>query len=277
MLDMLKSELLSCGIELVGALPLSKCKLLRPYKLKNAGFDTLEGLSVIVMAIPYYTEQKARNVSMYAVSRDYHLFAKELFRGVLPRLAERFPQYRFSGYADNSPISEVYAAALSGIGMIGDNMMLITEKYSSYVFLGEIITDLPIASTEVDGIRTCEHCGRCQAACPMSEIGECLSALTQKKGTLSDSEAQYIQKYGSAWGCDICQEVCPHTARAIRNKTIYTNIDFFKADTLPYLTSERLLDMTDAQFAERAFSWRGRNTIMRNLKILESNGKGGQK
>ena len=182
MLDMLKSELLSCGIELVGALPLSKCKLLRPYKLKNAGFDTLEGLSVIIMAIPYYTEQKARNVSMYAVSRDYHLFADELLGSLTKKLGQAFAPYKFRGFADNSPISEVPCAAMAGLGVIGDNNMLITEKYSSYVFLAEIITDCPVDCPDEYVIKECEHCGACKTACPMNETGECLSALTQKKG-----------------------------------------------------------------------------------------------
>ena len=103
----------------------------------------------------------------------------------------------------------------------------------------------------------------------MEKIGVCLSALTQKKGELSDDERSAIVKYGYAWGCDICQEACPHTQNAIKQGTIYTPIEFFKQDVTPYLTSDGVRSMTDEQFASRAYSWRGRNTIVRNLEILE--------
>lgn len=274
MLTTLKAELFNHGIELVKAVPLSVCNIIRPYKLGNLKNTDINSLSAIIFAIPYLTEHNKRNISAYAVSRDYHLFVEQLFQSVLPIMRERFAPYQFLGFADNSPISEVPAAAMAGLGIIGDNMMLITEKYSSYVFLGEIITDFPIdhhASYEISG---CEHCGKCRNACPMEKIGACLSALTQKKGELDKAEADHISSFGSAWGCDICQEVCPHTLRAMKQGSIFSKIDFFNRDNTPYLTSDDILSMTDEQFAGRAYSWRGRNTILRNLYILEQNGKG---
>jgi len=276
MLDTLKKALSDFGIDLVAGMPVSKCKIVRPYKLKHAGFDEDAPLSVIVFAIPYYTKQDRRNISAYAVSRDYHMFAKQLFDTIIPKMQHDFPSNRFAGFVDNSPISEVHAAAMAGLGVIGDNMMLITEKYSSYVFLGEIITDFPLSDNGNYEIKLCEHCGRCRATCPMGEIGECLSALTQKKGDLTEQEKGYILKYGSAWGCDICQEVCPHTLRAIQLGTIYSPIDFFKHDATPHLTSHDILSMSEERFAERAYSWRGRNTILRNLKMMEESKKGGE-
>ena len=276
MLDAVKKALSNHKIDLVGAIPMSQCNIIRPRKLEGIGFNEDAHLSVIIFAIPYYTEHRDRNISAYAVSRDYHLFAKQLFGAVIPELALQFPQYHFAGFADNSPISEVRAAAMSGLGIIGDNGMLITEKYSSYVFLGEIITDYPISSCNTYEIKTCEHCGVCQRACPMPQIGECLSSLTQKKGELTDCEKKHIKKYGSAWGCDLCQEVCPHTARAIREGTVYTPIEFFTHDNVAHLTSRAVLSMNDEQFSHRAYSWRGRKTIMRNLEIIENDGKGGK-
>ena len=181
-----------------------------------------------------------------------------------------YPTSRFECFADNSPIDERHAAALCGLGMLGDNGLLITEKYSSYVFLGEIITDYPIES-EAQEIKHCLKCGKCQLACPMGSIGECLSSLTQKKGELSDTDSSAIRKYSCAWGCDICQEVCPYTIRAKRTGSIYTNVDFFKEELIPVLTSEMLQSMSDEDFSQRAYSWRGRNTILRNLRIIENN------
>jgi hypothetical protein len=82
----------------------------------------------------------------------------------------------------------------------------------------------------------------------MDKIGTCLSALTQKKGELTDIEAAHMVAYGSAWGCDICQEACPHTKRARQSGTIYSKIKFFNENNTPYLTSGDIDNMTDEQF-----------------------------
>ncbi len=275
MLDFLKNELAKFEIELVCTIPLSECNVIRPYKLKNAGLDESCELSVIIFAIPYYTKQKGRNISAYAIPRDYHHFARLLFDGLIPKLCAKYPQYKFAGFADNSPIGEVHAAAMSGLGILGDNMMLITEKYSSYIFLGEIITDHPLPRKDHYEIKGCRHCGLCRASCPMGEIGECLSALTQKKGELSKDEKKHLVSHGSAWGCDICSEVCPYTEAALKNGTIYSPIEFFNRQNTPMLTSELINSMSDEQFSQRAYSWRGREIILRNLKLLETYEKGG--
>ena len=258
------------GILLAAPIALKDCIKTREYKLKNAGFNLSNELFAIIIAVPYLTRQENKNLSSYAVSRDYHGYFSELFSAVIPELKSIFPDATFAGFADNSPIDERHAAAVAGLGIIGENGMLITEKYSSYVFLGEIITDLPLPANAHD-IQKCSGCGRCASACPKDDCGQCLSELTQKKGELSDSEAESIIKYGSAWGCDICQVVCPHTVKAIKSQTIYTNIDYFKDNCIPHLTTELLSKMSDEEFAKRAYSWRKRDTISRNLALLESN------
>lgn len=106
----------------------------------------------------------------------------------------------------------------------------------------------------------CIHCGKCAEICPDRQ--NCLSNVTQKKGILSDIEADMLVKYNSAWGCDICQTVCPMVTPQV------TEIDFFKHNLIFNLTEEILDSMTDEEFASRAYSWRGRDTIMRNLKII---------
>ena len=270
MLDFIKSFLLKNNIDLAGAIKLSECHLTRPYKLKGFKEDEYPSLSVIIFAIPYLARYDEKNISAYAVPRDYHLFSKKLFEELSDALKSSYPTSRFECFADNSPIDERHAAALCGLGMLGDNGLLITEKYSSYVFLGEIITDYPIES-ESKEIKHCLKCSKCQLACPMGSIGECLSSLTQKKGELSNADSSAIKKYSCAWGCDICQEVCPYTLRAKRTGSIYTDVEFFKEELIPVLTSERLQSMSDEEFSQRAYSWRGRNTILRNLKIIENN------
>ena len=98
---------------------------------------------------------------------------------------------------------------------------------------------------------------------------ECLSAITQKKGELTEAEKQLILENGSLWGCDICQNVCPYTETAIKNGTIYSNVDFFKENRMSFLSSAMIDNMSEEEFVSRAYSWRGKNTVKRNLNILE--------
>ena len=270
MIRQVKAELEKLGITNAAAVPLSLCKILRPYKLERCGFAEGVELFAIMLTIPYLAAVKDKNISSYAIPCDYHLFCKELFDAVIPRLRKRFPQNTFCGFADNSPIDEVNAAARAGLGIIGDNGLLITRKHSSYVFIAEIITDLPLDTKSEYEISRCEGCGRCSSVCPKYECGECLSAVTQKKGSLSECEINSIKKLGCAWGCDICSEVCPHTAQALANGTIYTDIPFFKENLTPILTKELVEKMGDEEFSRRAYSWRKKETILRNLSILEN-------
>jgi epoxyqueuosine reductase QueG len=214
------------------------------------------------------------------VPEDYHRFFTGLFDDILPRLREKFPENKFAGFTDHSPIDERAAAAAAGLGFIGRHGLLITEPYSSYVFLGEIIADPDTAADEdaakptVRNSAFCENCNLCVAACPFGLFGGCLSALTQKKGELSEDEKKMIAKYGFSWGCDICQEVCPHTAAARSRGSIYTSIPYFLRALTPRLTRELVLSMSDEEFSRRAYSWRGRETILRNLELIESSKAG---
>ena len=223
--------------------------------------------SVIVFLLPYYLEE-CENISKYAASRDYHIAVKEITARIIESLSAELPNNQFMGFGDISPIDERYAAAKAGLGVIGDNGLLINEKYGSYVFLCEIITDAAVSDLggEVNGqIQGCLHCGKCKAACPTGILrgdGEsCLSEITQRKGELSDYELGLMRKCGTVWGCDICQDVCP-----LNKKRTKTPIEFFYEKRVQRLTEELLASLSDDEFSERAFSWRGRAVLERNLK-----------
>ena len=271
---LLTSYLEEQGIYLHGVLPLSSCHIFKPWVLSRAGIDADTGYA-LMFAIPYLTpdsDTKDRNLSAYAVSSDYHLYVRQMALDWLPRLQEKFPGFHFLCSADTSPIDEVAAAVDAGIGVIGMNHLLLTQRHSSYVFIGELLTDLPLCpppSPLAPEDRHCNRCGRCQRNCPKGE-GICLSALTQKKGVLTSEEEQKILTLGSVWGCDICQEVCPYTLRARENGTLYTEIPFFRQTALPHLTLAELDAMTDEELGERAYAWRGRETIRRNLVLFAS-------
>lgn len=269
MIAFLKECIGALGSALLAPIPLSECTVVRDHKLKKHFSVGADRLTAVMIALPYYTDCKEKNISRYAVPRDYHLCFGALFNAILPQLKKKYPEYSFCGFADDSPIDEIRAAAAAGLGIIGDNGLLITERYSSFVFLGELITDMPLPEAKAYPIKRCEGCGLCRSVCPKEDTGTCLSALTQKKGALSPEEERAMLKGGSVWGCDLCQEVCPHTKRALESGEIYTDIEFFKVGRISVLTKEILDRMSDADFSERAYSWRKRETVGRNLDLFE--------
>ena len=275
MLRILSEFFLKKKIVLFAPIPLSVCNIHKPYLLDRA---VIKDGTAVLIAVPYFTRaclDPDRNISCYTVSRDYHGFFQELYGELIPQLEAAFPKNRFAGFADHSPVAEVEAAALAGLGVIGKNHLLITEQYASFVFLGTLVTDATLPCT-VHPIKYCYNCGKCTAACPAKTPADCLSALTQKKGDLSLKEQDTILEHSSAWGCDICQMVCPHTKKAIEKETIFSPIPYFSKNVIPNLTLEILDGMSEEEFSSRAYAWRGRDTIRRNLLLLQSQASKGE-
>jgi len=218
--------------------------------------------TIISVLFPYYLGEEyyeKSNISRYAVSEDYHLVTGAIMKELVTLLSEKYEGYVFEPFVDNSPLPEVMCAVNAGLGVRGRNALFINEDYGSWVFLGEIVTDreFPVFEGET-GI--CKSCNKCVKACPMgaiSDIGiereKCLSFLSQKKGELPDEIKEKMIETGCAWGCDICQKVCPHNINA---KT--TPIQTFFDTAKPFANIGE--DITD-----RAFAWRGKAVIERNL------------
>lgn len=274
-----KTLLENAHIEYAAALPFSHCRVLREDKLRRVGLGDGAAKSALILLTPYYVDDKGESpISRYARSRDYHLYFDRLFSDTCAALKVAFPQHRFYAFADNSPIDERHAACIAGLGVLGDNGLLLNEAYGSYVFIGEILSDLDwekwyaiMPEAPVYEVQTCAHCGACNRACPMEGKGgnpygikDCLSALSQKKHLQSEEEAAYIRHYQAGWGCDRCQTVCPYNKNPKE-----TPIAFFHEKRLLHPTPDEIERMSDAAFSERAFAWRGRETVLRNLRLLE--------
>ena len=263
----LREFFLGNGIEYFAVLSYSETKKTRPHILRNAPFLPK---SVIVYLVPYYTG-KAKNLSAYAKSRDYHLAIKEINEKLEKFLKDMYPCNKFAGYGDHSPIDERHAALITGLGISGDNGLIINEKYGSYVFIGDMLSDIDselLGRNKTVEISRCEGCGKCKTACPTGILrgdgDDCLSAITQRKGTLTEKEASLMKQYNTAWGCDLCQLACPHNENVNE-----TPLEFFKRDNVEELSRKLIENMTDEEFSCRAFSWRGREVLLRNLDILE--------
>ena len=161
MYDLILNLLNEEKIRLCRTIPMSECKTVKKYLLEKVGIS--DG-TVFMFAMPYlsyasFTAQN-RNISAYAVPKDYHLYFRQLSERLMPALANAFPNNKFASFADRSPIDECDAAAKAGIGVVGKNHMLITQEYSSYVFLGEIITDAKIKCQNIK--KKPEHCLGCE-------------------------------------------------------------------------------------------------------------------
>ncbi len=223
--------------------------------------------TVISILFPYYLGEEFyenSNVSRYAVSEDYHIVTGRIINDIKKRLEDKFPENRFEAFVDNSPLPEVRCAVNAGLGVMGVNNLFINSRYGSWVFLGEIVTDRFFEPSGA-GVSPCDGCGLCQAACPVNAItgkgllrDKCLSFLSQKKGELDEETKLLIRETGCAWGCDICQKVCPLN----RNAEVTPIREFF-ATASPVVTKE-----TDIE--NRAFAWRGKAVIDRNLEITRN-------
>lgn len=222
--------------------------------------------SVIVVLFPYYLGEeyyKNSNISKYAVPADYHKICGEYLNKISLYLKNEYSDNQFECFCDNSPVNEVKAGCLSGLGVKGENSLLINEKYGSFCFIGEIVTDLNIPCEKND-VSYCIKCGLCKTKCINNAIVEkgvikekCLSEITQKKGDLSSSEEALIKKSGCIWGCDICQDNCPMN----KNVPVSPIKEF-------YTTSKPSYKCYEDYDESRAFSWRKEDVINRNLKIV---------
>ena len=213
--------------------------------------------TIIICAFPYKVKDTApKFLSRYATVPDYHTVVGKALGDACGVLKEKYSDFAFEYFCDNSPIPEVHTAAEAGLGVKGDNGLLITPDYGSFVFLGEIVTDLEIECE--NKYNECSHCGACKAKCPVAlEKANCLSNLSQKK-KLDDCELQILKQNNILWGCDICGDACPMNKNA---KRTYIN-EFIDGYRDEYVIGE------DTE--GRPYTWRGESVIKRNYENIEN-------
>ncbi|MGK7920504.1 MAG: tRNA epoxyqueuosine(34) reductase QueG [Trichodesmium sp.] len=190
--------------------------------------------SVICVALNYYTpHQHSENttigkISRYGWGRDYHKVMEKKLKSLANWLQEQEKEILVRYYVDTGPVMEKALAQRAGLGWIGKNGNLITREYGSWVFLGEILTNLELTS---DRPHT-EHCGtcvRCLEACPTNAIVEPFvvdANLCIAYHTIENRNAELPEKIkenlkGWVAGCDICQDVCPWNQRFAQETNIY--------------------------------------------------------
>ena len=231
--------------------------------------------TVLAAAFPYYAGDRPGNLSLYARGADYHAVITRRLNTVCKALRGKYPGESFLPAADSSPLPEREAAWRAGVGLRGENGLLILPPYGTYVFLGTILTGAELPLPERPPAPACPRCGACRRACPAGALGEggpdpshCLSELTQKKGALTGEEEARLRAHPLIWGCDFCQKACPFNAAPARSP-----LPEFSAGLVDSLGPADMEGLTNRTFrdkyGDRAFAWRGPGPLRRNLSLKE--------
>jgi epoxyqueuosine reductase len=220
-------------------------------------FDPCLGLkdakTIVTAAISYNTGKAPAAISRHAAGKDYHVVLEgklEKIRGFLKR---DDPTVKAKICVDSSVIAEKSFAARSGTGWIGRNSLLINEKLGSWFFLAELIID---REYEPDAPVTdkCGECRECIKACPTGAIrenriidaGKCIAYLTIEDKNCAPHPGKSGIHKPFAYGCDICQEVCPWN----RNAAGTREPAFIESNGLFSLSREELLRLSEDDFNE---------------------------
>jgi Uncharacterized Fe-S protein len=229
-----------------------------------------EGKTIISIAFPYLFDsdfREAISFSKYTKGRDYHIVVSEYLKKVCEFIEGLGGKAIY--FVDSNALPERYIAAQCGVGFVGKNNTVITKQYGSYVFLGEIITDLYVEQDNPQENK-CGDCNICQNSCPTGAIkGEnipniCLSYITQKKHI---GDEWFLKLKGRIFGCDTCQKVCPYN-----QKISFSNIQEFKPfDFMERINLAELTNIDKKTFKEKysqtSCGWRGKNILQRNALI----------
>jgi epoxyqueuosine reductase len=196
-------------------------------------------LSVISLALNYHQKDFQPDdawykVSQYAAGLDYHYVIKEKLAILVEYIKEFTPVESHRIFADSAPVHERYWAIRAGLGWTGKNACLIIPQKGSFFFLSEIILDVELDYDTPFEKNHCGNCTRCMDACPTGAIvapGQIDARRCTSYNTIELKDMIPTELRGKSqrfiFGCDICQNVCPHNKRFAKP---YTESSF---DALP--------------------------------------------
>ena len=217
--------------------------------------------SIITVGMSYFLPEEEGNgsagldgkVARYSWGDDYHKVMKERLKALVEGLSQRLGRpISARWYVDDGPMLDRAVAQRGGIGWFGKNTNVLTPSHGSYIFLGQVITDLEL-EPDPPLTKTCGSCVRCIDACPTGAIvapyvidnARCISYLTiENRGPIPRHLRPLM--YDWVFGCDICQEVCPVNRKAAYSREVAFNVRRFTA-----LDLVALLEMTEEEFRER--------------------------
>lgn len=235
--------------------------------------------SIIAIALAYPSKMDNAPVGKKGARRgifcraswgiDYHVAVRERLQLIEQWLVERVPNVKIKSMVDTGELVDRAVAERAGIGWNGKNCSIITPEFGSYVYLGELITNIPFAPDQPIE-NECGDCTLCLDVCPTGAIvapgqlnsQRCIAFLTQTKGYLPD---EFRSKIGNRlYGCDTCQTVCPKN----KGKTNWIHEEFKPDPELAKPLLKPLLSVSNKEFKARfghvSGSWRGKKPIQRN-------------
>ena len=223
--------------------------------------------SILVLLFGYYIEDYPnRNISRYAIVDDYHTVLREKLDALVENLWKRFKTEVFIPFVDASPVAEVRAARLAGLGDVGLNGQLLNPVYGSYCFIAEVVTTLELPPFAGEPPRLCTRCEACRAACPTGALSaagfdraRCRSHITQKKGELTPWEREQVRQGGFVWGCDRCTDACPMNRGAAKSA-----VPAFYQDNVSTVGEANV----ESLCRTKAYGWRGAEVLRRNLRLI---------
>ncbi|UCG28176.1 MAG: tRNA epoxyqueuosine(34) reductase QueG [Bacteroidales bacterium] len=182
--------------------------------------------SVISVIMNYYPEKiqsdpKVPRISKYAYGRDYHRVMKKKLLKLLEYIKENIGRVKGEVFVDSAPVLDRAWAAKAGLGWIGKNSNLISRKFGSFVFIGELVVDM-ILRYDHTVKDLCGDCTRCIEACPTGAIvtekvidaRRCISYITiEHRGEIPSRMKGKMNNW--IFGCDVCQDVCPWNRKRI--------------------------------------------------------------
>jgi epoxyqueuosine reductase len=222
---------------------------------------------------PKSTKEDRRGIFCRASwGQDYHTVLRDRLQKLETFIKEKVPAVILQSMVDTGELSDRAVAERAGIGWSGKNCAIITPEFGSYVYLGEMITDIPFPPDKPieDG---CGTCNKCVDACPTGALvtggqlnsQRCIAFLTQTKGFLAE---EFRSKLGNRlYGCDTCQTVCPEN----KGKDFHFHPEMEPDPELAKPKLKPLLTMSNREFKEKfghvSGSWRGKKPIQRNAII----------
>lgn len=239
--------------------------------------------SVICIAVSYGGDRPSvrpmqGRVSNYAWSADYHDRVKALLREVAAKIDAAAGAPVTAIACDTKPIAERAFAARAGLGWIGKHTNLISPRFGSFVFLGEIVTKLELPP-DSPLKKTCGTCTRCIPACPTGALRgdytidatRCIADLTQRTDAIPRDMRPLVGTW--VWGCDLCQLACPPNHPRAGAERAADEGRPSKETSTPELV--RLLRLRSSEFkrhyARSAMGWRGGAILRRNAAVALGN------
>jgi epoxyqueuosine reductase len=238
--------------------------------------------SIVVVLLNYFPHQLQTGsgipiLSKYAYGKDYHLVIKERLQQLYNFIDTEIAAVEGRIFTDSAPVLERAWAVQSGLGWIGKNGLLLNKTLGSFFFIGELIIDLELEYDQPFENEYCGNCTQCLNACPTKALVKpytldarrCISYLTiELKEVVPDEFKPFMTK--RAYGCDICQDVCPWNQRP----TPHGTSDFLPNPKFLEMGKEEWKQLSKNDFNnlfnQSAVKRAGYDKLMQNIEIVTS-------